>query len=284
MDTVLYFLVFILGAIIGSFLNVVILRYGTGITLFGRSFCFSCQKQLRWYDLFPVVSFLALKGKCNSCKSKISKQYIAVEVLTGLIFALIFWKLGGPGQFVSDFSSPAYYFLLLNFLFYACAFSLLIVLCVYDIKHKIIPDGIVFAFSALAFLRIIFFPQSFAFAPSVWDVFAGPILAFPLAALWYFSDGRWIGLGDAKLALGIGWLLGLGIGLAALILSFWMGAAVGLLLILASKVGRSLKFHRRANIKSELPFAPFMVLGCVVASFFPHLACYFFVFCGSLYI
>src|SRR3989339_930062 len=85
------FIVFCFGAIIGSFLNVVTLRLGTGESVVsGGSKCFSCGKKLKWIELVPIFSFLIQKGRCRECKSKISLQYPAVEILTGLVFLLIF--------------------------------------------------------------------------------------------------------------------------------------------------------------------------------------------------
>ena len=81
---------FVLGTLIGSFLNVVALRYNTGMTVNGRSKCFSCGKNLSWFELFPVLSFLFQKGACRKCKSKISWQYPLIETLSGIIFVMIF--------------------------------------------------------------------------------------------------------------------------------------------------------------------------------------------------
>ncbi|MFA5770995.1 MAG: prepilin peptidase, partial [Patescibacteria group bacterium] len=83
---------FIFGLIIGSFLNVIIFRFNTHRSFGGRSGCMTCQKQLRWYELIPLFSYLGLKGRCSGCKTKISKQYFWVELLTGIIFAGLFLK------------------------------------------------------------------------------------------------------------------------------------------------------------------------------------------------
>src|SRR3989338_4512275 len=86
--------IFILGLIIGSFLNVVILRCGTGKSILkGSSRCPNCEKKLSWRELIPVLSFIIQKGRCRTCQSKISWQYPIVELLTGIIFALVFLKI-----------------------------------------------------------------------------------------------------------------------------------------------------------------------------------------------
>src|SRR5690242_17998674 len=89
------FIFFILGTIIGSYINVVVLRYHTGrSSVTGRSLCFSCGKTLSWYELVPIFSFLFLNGKCLGCNSRISYQYPIVEFITGILFLGIASKIG----------------------------------------------------------------------------------------------------------------------------------------------------------------------------------------------
>ena len=92
MEPILVVFYFIFGTIVGSYLNVVVLRYYLKSSLKGRSFCFSCGKKLNWYELVPVLSYIALKGHCKGCKSKISPQYLVVELLTGVLFAGLILK------------------------------------------------------------------------------------------------------------------------------------------------------------------------------------------------
>ncbi|MCI0542765.1 prepilin peptidase [bacterium] len=261
MEAVLYLFIFIFGAIIGSFLNVVIARWNTSFTLFGRSICFSCRKILSWRELSPLLSFLLQKGKCFSCKSKISWQYPAVEALTGFVFTLVFWKFGG-GE-LSLLNDTAIRLAFGEIFFVWIVMSILVVILAYDLKHKIIPDSLAYGFALLAFGKLAF---DYAFFPGLippnWlDFLAGPLLASPLAALWLFSKGKWIGLGDAKLTLGLGWFLGLAGGLDALLLAFWIGAVVGIFLIILSRIGGEYGW----NLKSEMPFAPFIILGLFLA-------------------
>ena len=268
--------VFLLGLIIGSFLNVVIYRYNTGLSVArGRSKCFQCGKTLRWYELVPLFSFIVQWGRCRGCQSHIAWQYPAVELLTGLMFSAVWHLFTNPS---SLFPNP---YILVPI--YWAIFSLLIVILVYDLRHKIIPDGPVFAFIGLSLMvtiaRSIFSPR-FNLGTSDWRLFGTDLLAALILflffwALWYFSKGRWMGFGDAKLAVGVGLLLGLGQGMTAIVLAFWSGALVGVVLIIVGKLV-AWRRDRRAEgklrtgltMKSEIPFAPFIIFGTAVALFY----------------
>jgi leader peptidase (prepilin peptidase)/N-methyltransferase len=245
---------FVLGLLIGSFLNVVIYRYNTHKSLGGRSSCMVCQNKLSWYELFPVFSFLGLRGRCRNCKTKISLQYPLVELVTGLIFLGLFLKF--QNLFYLDTLSFA-----ITFAYYAAMFSLLVVISVYDLKHKIIPDMLSIILGIGAFMGLFLF-SGYGFnphMPSIWDFSSGVVVALPFALIWLVSRGKWMGLGDAKLVVGIGWLIGIGRVLSGVVLSFWSGALIGLLLIFLSK---------KHSVKSEIPFAPFLVLGALLAFIF----------------
>ncbi|MFH1402349.1 MAG: prepilin peptidase [Patescibacteria group bacterium] len=263
MDLILQqFGIFVFGALIGSFLNVVILRYGKK-SLNGRSQCMLCKKQLSWYELIPVLSFLFLKGKCKNCKQKISWQYPLVEIATAIMFLSVFNLFAG-GWVFTQFSILQFF----NLITLWIIVSVLIVIFVYDIYHKIIPDFLVFAFAVIALLRVFLIDfQGFSFSSAIW---AGPLLAFPFVFLWVISRGRWIGLGDAKLAVGIGWFLGLAQGSSAIILAVWTGAIVGLVLVGLSRLMTKTRLSfvgKTFTIKSELPFAPFLILGTILVFF-----------------
>lgn len=245
-------LAFILGIIIGSFLNVVILRHNSGKTVGGRSMCFSCGKTLHAHELVPVFSYIIQRGRCSVCKSKISIQYPLVECLTGIVFALTA-VMYSHLFFLSPFSFGV------KFLYIGYLFSLLIVIAVYDARHKIIPNEFVYLFTIMSFV-LMFFETGSVFSlhvPTLWQFLAGPLLALPFAAMWYFSGGRWMGFGDAKLALGMGFLLGLERGVSALLIAFWSGAIIGIILLILKRCG--------FTMKSEIPFAPFLVLGTLIA-------------------
>lgn len=242
-----YILVFVFGTIIGSFLNVVILRMNTGRGLGGRSACFCCNKKLTWYELIPIVSYLFLLGKCSRCKSNVSIQYPLVEAGTGILFALIAYVL-----------SPLWAII------YAIIACLTVVIFVYDLKHCIIPDALVFMFiTAGLILRI----AEYTISHSTPDLLAGPLFALFFASLWYFSGGTWMGFGDSKLVLGIGLILGMSFGLAAVMIGFWLGSIVGVLLIIVSRFIER-KAKKRIHMKTEIPFAPFLIIGFWVALLF----------------
>lgn len=240
--------VFAFGLLIGSFLNVVILRMNTGRTVVkGRSKCARCNQALAWHDLIPVISFLGLRGKCRQCRTPISFQYPIVELVTGIVFVVLYAQLVMPFFFDG--------FAWMSFAFSCVIAGLLIVITVYDLMHKIIPDSVVYPFILLAIGSIvwkaIYFP-GFAVLPAL---FGGVVVALPFFLLWFFSKGKLMGFGDVKLALGMGWLLGLSGGLAALLLSFWFGGAIGLILLAIS---------RKHSLRSEVPFAPFMIAAVFV--------------------
>ncbi len=270
----------VLGLFIGSFLNVVIYRYNTGKSaMTGRSMCLTCGKQLHWYENIPVVSFLFLRGRCSGCGTHISCQYPLVEISSAVLFALVFVR-----QYVlyttlySTYAHGLLYSSILLF-FYFSIVSILLIIAVYDMRHKIIPNEFVFWFIGLSAIKLIvfylfcfpiisggsFLSTSFHF-PYIMDLFAPLILFTPFWLLWVVSQGRWIGFGDAKLAVGIGALLGFVYGLSAIVLGFWIGAAVCLLLLVIQRIFPGI-FHLTAG--SEVPLGPFLILGvCIV--FFTH--------------
>lgn len=252
----IFIFIFLLGTIIGSFLNVVIYRFNTGKSIVnGRSVCMTCNNTLRWYELIPIFSFLIQSGKCRRCASSISHQYPLVEFVTGLIFTLTAFHFLPMLMF-----SPKLYITFL--ILFSFIFSLLMVISVYDIRHKIIPDKLVYMYAAVALLSIFINHTGVGplfVTPSLLAILSGPLFALPFALLWLVSQGRWMGLGDAKLILGIGWMLGPLQAFAALTVSFWIGALVSLAIILFSR--------NKVNMKTEIPFAPFLIIGTLIIFF-----------------
>jgi prepilin signal peptidase PulO-like enzyme (type II secretory pathway) len=254
MITILTTIFFVFGLIIGSFLNVVILRFNTERSFGGRSACMSCQNKLTWYELIPIFSFLGLKGRCRTCQTKISITYPLVELVTGLIFATLFLKFQDIfflNTFIFNFT----------YAYYAAVFSLLVVIAVYDLRHKIIPDALSLILGLLGFIGLFFFNNSgfYPHLPSILEFSSGLLIAIPFALFWLVSSGTWMGLGDAKLAIGLGWLLGLSRALSGVVVAFWIGAIVGLSLVI---------FSKKHGMKSEIPFAPYLILGTLLAFLF----------------
>jgi len=143
MSLIFYLIIFIFGACIGSFLNCLIYRLDSKQSfLKGRSFCPHCKHQLGFFDLIPILSFIIVKGKCRYCQKKISWQYPLVEIFTGLIFLLL----------------VTCHLSLVTLIYYIVVSSLLIVIFVYDLKHYIIPDKIIYPVIVIVFLyRILSF-------------------------------------------------------------------------------------------------------------------------------
>jgi len=249
-------LLFILGAIVGSFINVVGLRWGTEETLGGRSHCTSCGKNLSWYELVPVLSFLFLRGKCRKCGAKISWQYILIELWTGLVFTSVF-NVIAP----SDLLSTIYYLL------FTLIFSIYIVIFIYDWYHKIIPDELVYTAILLSVV------SRWLSVSSTLDWLAGPILFAFFGLIWLLSKGRAMGFGDAKLGLSVGLLLGATQGFSAIVLAFWIGALGSLIFIFLNKVGLPaqagfIKGAKGLTMKSEIPFAPFIIISAWISFVF----------------
>jgi leader peptidase (prepilin peptidase)/N-methyltransferase len=241
----LFFLIFIFGLIVGSFLNCIIYRLETEKSfLRGRSFCPFCKHQLGFFDLIPVLSFFFLGRKCRYCQSPISWQYPLVELATGILFSLIFYYVGHSMLYA------LYGFVIASFL---------IVIFVYDLKHYIIPDKVIYPAIGLAFLYRLFGIWDFGH----WDLFRISDLGFGilpplfLLAIILFSRGKWMGLGDFKLAILMGLFLGFPGILVALFLAFLIGAVFGVSLIIAG----------RKRLSSEIPFGPFLVTGTFIAFF-----------------
>lgn len=254
-ETIIPIIVFFFGAIIGSFLNVVILRFRSGRTIGGRSACMACSKTLTPGELVPIGSFLSQRGRCTLCKTKISWQYPAVEALTGALFVFVYFRFA--------YLLPASWLLFsILFVYTALIVSVLIVLSVYDIRHKILPDKMVVIFASIALIGMFLFRGDAVVlhVPRLSQLVAGILLPAPFTFLWYISKGKWMGLGDAKLMVGIGFLLGLSAGVTAILFSFWLGAIYSLLLIVLAPLFRK----GSVTFKTAVPFGPFLALGTII--------------------
>ncbi len=248
-----YILVFLFGLIIGSFLNVVIYRLEKGgSALKGRSYCPHCKHTLSWRDLIPVASFLLLGGKCRYCKKSISLQYPLVELGTACVFVLSFLAVRDLAQGSLAVPQPDNFLIFQTFYLFVIA-SLLIVLFVYDLRHYILPDKILFPAIGLALLWDLLVLRSLGEGGGfVVSGFAAVLFFFSIFAL---SKGRAMGFGDVKLAFFMGLFLGWPNILVAFFTAFLAGAFTGVALIALKKKG----------MKSEIPFGPFLIGGTLIA-------------------
>jgi leader peptidase (prepilin peptidase)/N-methyltransferase len=245
----IYALFFIFGLAIGSFLNLVIYRLDTGKSIIKtRSHCPYCKKTLSWFELIPLMSFILQKGKCTKCHKKISQQYPLVELATGILFVLCIW------YFFPNFLLSAFYFLFS---------SILVIIFVYDLKHYIIPDQVIYpaVFVALIFNLIKDLTSSCSLLTVHCSLLNGLLAALAAGAFFLaivlVSKGKWMGVGDIKLALFMGLVLGWPKILVALFLAFLIGAFASIILIILKK----------KTLKSEIPFGPFLAGGTIIAIF-----------------
>jgi len=228
---VINFFVFLIGLSIGSFLNVVIFRLDKkdGL-LMGRSKCPKCQKQLKWYDLFPILSYLFLKGQCRYCKNSISPVYPLTELLTASCFSLFYLS---PKQ---GLGAVDIYYLLIIVSFIALIF--------FDYLYFLIPDKIILPLIITAILFNYFFRR-----PEFMNLLLSALVMGGIFAIIHISsNGKWVGFGDAKLAFLIGLVLGYPLGFLSMIFSVWIAALVGIGLMVLGK----------ANRKTALPFGSFL--------------------------
>ncbi len=249
-----YLSIFILGAIIGSFLNVVIYRFHTGRSLNGSSHCLSCAKQLRWFELFPLFSYIALRGRCSGCKSFVPVRYFVVESLTAVLFMVAL----SLSQSIEMFA------------WLTGMFVVLILITVYDYYHFIIPDELTAALTVLMGLWL------------SWQYWLGAVTLYSLTVLvgasvagagfffflWFVSRGQWLGFGDVKLAIPLGLWVGATSIFSFIVVSFWIGAVISLLILAWQKYERGKRrLHLSAEtltMKSAVPFAPFMIAGATL--------------------
>jgi len=245
----LEFLTFIIGLIVGSFLNVCIYRIPRELSIiYPASHCTECGYNLSWFDLIPLFSYMGLRGRCRSCGSPISLRYPLIELLTGIVFLM---------QYIMYGLTPA-------FMIYAFLMSILIVVFFIDLEHMIIPNKLVMlaAIAALVVaLANAFVPLDIYGDTRWWNPFLGALLGSGfllmvavLGSLIFNSDEA-MGGGDIKLMLPLGLLLGWRLTILTLFLSVLIAGGVGILLL-------ALKITSR---KSLIPFGPFIVIACFIS-------------------
>jgi len=232
-------LIFILGLIVGSFSNVCIYRIPKNESIiFPASHCPKCSSPIKPVDNIPLLSYILLKGRCRNCKSKISIQYPIVELVTGLIYLIIYLIYG----------------LSIQTLIYIILSSALIIIAFIDLNEEIVPDVISLPGIVIGFI-ISFFVPYISFINSALGVVVGGgiILVIGLAGSVIFKKEA-MGGGDVKLAAMVGAFLGWRYIVISLFLGFFLGALAGIILIMA-------KIKKKED---AVPFGPFIVLGSFI--------------------
>lgn len=245
------FFVFVIGACIGSFLNVCIYRLPRDLSLIKpRSFCPHCSKSIRWYDNIPLVSFLCLTGRCRFCKNKISFRYIFVEAFTALLSLLVWHNAQSQSLELAEI-------LLRLLLTYA-----LIVVSMVDLDLYIIPDEISYSYFFLAVALSILLPAHLGVTGRFHALFLSLLGALiGGGGLWLvgwiakiFMKKEAMGLGDVKLMMMVGAWMGWKATIASVMIASLIGSLVGLGFVI----------KKRLQIESRIPFGPFLSLGAFI--------------------
>lgn len=285
MDYLPYLFLAVFGLIFGSFLNVATIRYNPdkGFSnlkaIGGRSRCPVCRKQLAWYELVPVFSFLFLRGNCRHCGHRISLQYPIVELLTAILFAAIPWQIVHGGVSFFGGMPPTTAGLIALSALWIAVFVLFLVLSVIDLKHMIIPDAIngALAFIGIALAGVTQWTNGFgAFQGSLLrhyamlfglreNIWTNHIVAALIGLLFFgsiivFSKGKAMGWGDFKLAGALGLIFGWPDIIFVLAFSFIIGSIISIGLMLRGRKG----------MKDAVPFGPFLVIGATTLFFFGY--------------
>jgi prepilin signal peptidase PulO-like enzyme (type II secretory pathway) len=231
-------LTFILGLILGSFLNVLIprLHFEEKGIISGRSHCPKCEHELQWFDLIPLLSFASTGGKCRYCKTKVSWWYPSVEFTTGFMFMLLSLHHPDPITWVSQ----AFFFYILLFIFFM------------DLRYSEIHDLILIPAIAIALIGSFLNPEPL-------NLLIGGGIGFSFFAFQYLiSKGVWVGAGDMRIGAFMGLLLGWKHTLIALFIAYLIGSTIGIILLSTKK----------ANAQTAIPLGPFLVIGTTIAYFF----------------
>lgn len=232
-----YLVVFVFGAVVGSFLNVCIFRIPRGESLIlPQSRCPSCNKRIEFYDNIPILSYILLKGECRSCNSKIPIRYPIVEALNGLFYTLLFLSFGWGFQF----------------LVYSAFLSVLIIITFIDIDYQIIPDRITLPGIFLGILL-----ASTLLPLGIKNSLSGAFLGGGLFYLTAFLSRGGMGGGDIKLTA----MIGAFIGWKGVIITIFLAALSG------SLVGVFLMVFMGKDRKHKIPFGPFLALGAILSLF-----------------
>ncbi|MBN1493876.1 MAG: prepilin peptidase [Candidatus Omnitrophica bacterium] len=242
-------IIFIFGAIVGSFLNVCIYRLPDEqkSVIKPASYCPMCLKPIVWYDNIPLISYLILRGKCRQCSAPISIRYVLVELATAGMFVLTFSYFGLTARAV--------------FLLYL--FCSLVVASVIDLKFKIIPDEITFYGMLVGLLFSFCAPQvqfevdqRLAIADSILGLLCGGAIIYVLAVVGsYIFKKEAMGGGDIKLLAMIGAFVGVKYTVIAFLLSPYFAIIFAL-------------YYKFVKKEATIPYGPFLSMGAVAAIFY----------------
>ena len=229
----------------GSFANVVIYRLPKGESVVKpRSYCYSCKKQVAWYDNIPVLTWFILRGKCRHCDAKFSIRYPIVEFLMGSLFAALYFHLGLSWT-------------LLEYIIFGFA---LLTACIIDLDHMILPDEFTLSGIVIGLLGAALNPER-EFMPAFWGVLIGGGFLWAIAAIYFaIKKQEGMGGGDIKLLAWIGAVLGWKAVPFVILSSSVIGSFVGVLLMWKSKDGLS----------TAIPYGPFLGLGALIYIFGGH--------------
>jgi prepilin signal peptidase PulO-like enzyme (type II secretory pathway) len=240
MDFIFLFIFAALGAHLASFAGVISERLHTGESwVHGRSRCNSCARPLTWSDLLPILSWVVSTGRCRGCSARIPYRYTLAEVSLAVVYVGAYLLVG----------------LTLPLVFLLAAFFFLTVIVLYDLRHTVVPMSLSLFLVVSSALYVVTAYDSETLAYTL--VVSGSIgLGFFL--MWVCSKGRWMGLGDAPVALALS-LLTAHQAVSGLLFSFWVGAVIGIGILVTHPKG-----HRMGI---EVPFVPFLAAGYLLAFF-----------------
>ncbi len=244
--------IFLIGAVVGSFINVIVIRSLTGEQfLLGRSHCDTCRRDLDWYELIPLLSFLALRGKCRTCHESIDVMHPVVELLTATLF--VWWFAIGFAFFQLSIQPLS----IIQPVFWLLVGLIFLVIVLTDLLAFYIPDWTILGLAVMTIVYRciliysgIYDPQSLA-----WALFGATAVLIVFLLLWILTKGNGMGFGDVKLVFSLGLLLEWPNVVVGIFLGFLYGAIVGIALLLLKK----------SKLGIPIPFAPFLIAGTATA-------------------
>jgi len=238
------FLIFSLGACLGSFANVCIYRLPKNKQIVsGRSFCPKCKKKINWYDNLPLISFIILNNKCRNCKRVISSRYFIVELITGISFLLIYLNFKNPYTII----------------FLSTLSLILIMIFFIDLENFIIPDSLNFIVMGLALLKNFLPNFDTSLIHEINQSIIGGMVGY--LSIWLiiylyktFKKIDGMGFGDAKLMAGIGLLFGW----QSIPFILFVSSILGLIFVVPSLI------KKQKTMRTEIPFGPFIIAACLI--------------------